>query len=167
MKNEMAKAYIKWRRTKSHMFSTKSWKRTYNLKKGQTRSANQRVFICFIFIDMRRVMHNIKQKIEGIHEYDFLIFNKTAWVIEHFGTSVAHMFSNYVFPQFPKTIIRKNWLGPPIFWYFLLFIRLTSASFGHNNFFKSLSYWNPAIMFLCISQDFVFVIKRISIWFVF
>ena len=34
-------------------------------------------FICFIFIDMRRLMYNIKQKIEGIHEYD-----KTAWVIE-------------------------------------------------------------------------------------
>ena len=27
-------------------------------------------------------MHNIKQKIEGIHDYDFLIFNKSAWVIE-------------------------------------------------------------------------------------
>ena len=53
-------------------------------------------------------MHNIKQKIEGIHEYDFLIFNKTAWVIVHFGTSVAHMFSNYFFPQFPKTLLREK-----------------------------------------------------------
>ena len=29
------------------------------------------LFICFIFIDMRRVIYNISQKIEGIHENDF------------------------------------------------------------------------------------------------
>ena len=38
------------------------------------------IFICFIFIDMRRVIYiyNINQKIEGIHENDFLIISKTA-----------------------------------------------------------------------------------------
>ena len=37
-------------------------------------------FNCFIFIDMRRVIYiyNINQKIEGIHENDFLIISKTA-----------------------------------------------------------------------------------------
>ena len=39
-------------------------------------------FICFIFIDMRRVIYNINQKLEGIHENNFLIFSKTALVIE-------------------------------------------------------------------------------------
>ena len=31
---------------------------------------------------MRRVIYNINQKIESIHENDFLIFSKTALVIE-------------------------------------------------------------------------------------
>ena len=57
---------------------------------------------------MRRVIYIINQKIEGIHEDDFLIFSKTALVIEL--TKCRYILKGMIYFE-EKFRIFRNWAG--------------------------------------------------------